>query len=141
MTLMDAKPLNPAKPLSGIRKHVPLPILVLIVLLIAIVGGLLGFHFWNIRQERAVTRFLVTLEQGNYQEAYRLWQPAASYTFDNFMHDWGEQGDYGKIREFEILESKSQGDIAIVTVRINKVNPPLDLIVDRKTLGLAYSNF
>jgi hypothetical protein len=137
MTLMDAKPL---KPVSGIRKHVPLPILILIVLLIAIVCGLIGFRFWNIRQERAVTRFLVTLQQGNYQEAYGLWQPATSYTFDNFVHDWGENGDYGKIREFEILGSQSHGDMVIVTVRINGVNPPLDLIVDRKSLGLAFSN-
>jgi len=29
----------------------------------------------------------------------------------------------------------------IVTVRINKVDPPLDLLVDRKTKGMAYSVF
>jgi hypothetical protein len=58
------------------------------------------------------------------------------------MHDWGEQGDYGKVRQFETLQSKSKGpDAVIVTVRINGVNPPLDLVVDRRTKGLAYSPF
>jgi hypothetical protein len=138
MTLLDAKP---PKPVTGIRKHVPLHILILFGTLIAILCGLLGFRFWNFRQERAVTHFLVTLEEGNYQEAYKLWQPGTSYSYENFMHDWGEKGDYGKIREFEILGSSSKGPIVIVTVKINDVNPPLDLIVDRNTLGLAYSNF
>ncbi len=138
MTLLDAKP---PKPVTGIRKHVPLYILVLFVVLIAIIVGLLGFRFWNSRQERAVSQFLVVLEQKNYQEAYRLWQAAPSYTYDNFVRDWGESGDYGKIREFEILGSLSKGAIVIVTVRINGVNPPLELVVDRKTLGLAFSNF
>ncbi|HEV2351002.1 MAG TPA: hypothetical protein VG028_14270 [Terriglobia bacterium] len=138
MTLLDAKP---PKPVTGIRKHVPLNILILSAFLIALIAGLVTFRFWNIREEGAVSRFLTTVEQGNYQEAYRLWQPAASYTFDNFVHDWGEKGDYGKIRQFEILGSESKGPITIVRVQINNQNPPLDLVVDRKTLGLAYSNF
>ncbi|HLY61781.1 MAG TPA: hypothetical protein VKV95_13620 [Terriglobia bacterium] len=138
MTLLDAKP---PKPVTGIRKHVPLSILILSGLLIAIIAGLLIFRFWNIKEERAVSRFLTTVQQGDYQEAYRLWKPARSYTFDDFMHDWGEKGDYGKIRQFEVLGSESKGEIAIVTVQINNVNPPLEIVVDRKTLGLAYSMF
>ena len=87
-----------------------------------------------------MSRFLTTLEQTHYQEAYRLWQPSPSYSFDDFMRGWGEQGDYGRIRAFEIIHSKSKGSsTVIVTVRINGVDPPLDLLVDRKTKGLAYS--
>jgi len=138
MTLLDAKP---PKPVTGFRKHVPLRILIPIVALVIILCGLVAFRFWNYRQEQVVARFLVTLEQGNYQKAYQLWQPAPSYTYDDFIHDWGEKGDYGKISEFEILGSSSKGAIVIVTVRINNVNPPLDLVVDRKTEGLSYSSF
>lgn len=138
MTLLDAKP---PKPLTGFRKHVSTSTLILFAVLIAVIGGLLGFRFYNFRQERAVSRFLDTLEQGNYQEAYRLWQPAESYTFDRFVHDWGEHGDYGKIHEYEILGSTSKESSVIVTVRINNVNPPLDLVVERKTMGLSFSPF
>jgi hypothetical protein len=99
-----------------------------------------AYRLWDYREERAVSRFLNAVEQGNYREAYRLWQPSPSYSFDDFLHDWGEQGDYGRIRGFEILRSRSKGSsTVIVSVRINGVDPPLDLIVDRKTKGLAYS--
>src|SRR5947209_6963378 len=91
MTLLDSKP---PKPITGIRKHVPLPILILTLVLMIILGALLAFRFWNIKQERVVQQFLVTLEQGDYRHAYQLWQPATSYTYDNFVHDWGPQGDY-----------------------------------------------
>ena len=134
MTLLDAQA---PKPPSPWRKFLP-------ILLVGVVGvgALLFVQFRNFREERAVTRFLDTLHQGNYQEAYRLWQPSPSYTFENFLRDWGEHGDYGRVREFQILDSRSKGsNTVIVTVRINNVDPPLDLIVDRNTKGLAYSIF
>ncbi len=134
MTLLDAQL---AKPRSRFRKYI-----ILIVLVVAALGAFLGYRFWNYPEERAVVRFLSTLEQGDYREAYRLWQPSPTYTFGDFLRDWGERGDYGKIREFTILRSKSKGrETVIVTVRVNNIDPPLDLLVDRKTKGLAYSVF
>ena len=134
MTLLDAEP---PKPQSALRKYLPG-----VIALVVVTGALLGYRLRNYPEERAVTRFLTTLEEGNFREAYRLWQPSPSYAFGDFMHDWGEQGDYGKVRQFEILQSKSKGsDAVIVTVRINGVDPPLDLVVERRTKGLAYSPF
>lgn len=134
--LLDAKP---PKTRTGIRKYVPLPVL---IILLVIVAGILFYEFHNYPEERAVAHFLTALEQGNYQEAYRLWKPVPSYRYDDFLADWGEKGDYGKIREFDILDSQSKGsDLVIVTVEINNVSPPLDLVVNRKTKGLAYSPF
>ena len=134
MTLLDAEP---PKPQSALRKYLPG-----VIALVVVTGALLGYRLRNYPEERAVARFLTVLEEGNYREAYRLWQPSPSYGFGDFMHDWGEQGDYGKLRQFEILQSKSKGsDAVIVTVRINGVDPPLDLMVERRTKGLAYSPF
>lgn len=134
MTLFDAK--SP-KPPSKTRRYVVLTAVVVIVL-----GAVLFILFRNYAEERAVARFLATLQQGNYEEAYRLWQPSPSYTFQDFLRDWGEQGDYGKVREFEVLSSRSKGsNTVMVRVRINKVDPPLELLVDRKTQGLSYSIF
>ncbi len=134
MGLLDAQP---PKPKSKLRKYLPFAVILAIVL-----GGLLYVRFRNYSEERAVAHFLTTLEKGQYQQAYQLWQPSPSYTYSDFLRDWGEVGDYGKIQEFDILASKSKGSsTVIVTVQINKVNPPLDLLVDRKTKGLAYSFF
>ena len=136
--LLDAKP---PKPPGKIRRYVPLSILIPLVLVVLILAGLLTYRYWNFRQERAVTRFVTALQEGNYQEAYQLWQPSPSYSYNDFLRDWGVQGDYGKIRKFEILDSESKGASVIVTVQINDVHPPLELVVNRRTLGLAYSPF
>jgi hypothetical protein len=134
MTLLDSRP---PKPPSALRRYGP----VVAVFLMG-VAILLAYRFRDWTEERAVERFLTAVEQGQYQEAYRLWQPSPSYSFNDFLHDWGEQGDYGKIREFEVLGSRSRGSTSVViTVRINHVDPPLDIVVDRHTKGLAYSPF
>ena len=64
MTLLDSKP---PRPTSGIRKYIPLPILVLII---AAIGMFVAYRLWDYREERAVSRFLNAVEQGNYREAY-----------------------------------------------------------------------
>ena len=134
MTLLDAQV---AKPRSRFRKLLPWLIVIAVVL-----GTFLTWRLWDYPEERAVSRFLTTLEQGNYLQAYKLWQAASSYSFGDFLGDWGAEGDYGKIREFQVLHSKSMGSTTVVvTVRINNIDPPIDLLVDRKTKGLAYSPF
>ncbi|MGH9327859.1 MAG: hypothetical protein ACRD2B_14415 [Terriglobia bacterium] len=134
MTLLDAKP---PKPKRGIFKYIPLWLLIVII---AVIAAFVTYSLWDYPEERAVTRFLTTLEKGNYREAYKLWQPAASYEFSDFMHDWGPDGDYGKIRSFDILTAKSKGSTtALIYVTINHEEPPLGILVDRRTKGLAYS--
>ena|SRR5579859_7380361 len=125
------------KPKTGIRKYWSLVVIVIVV------GGVIGyFAFHNLLEKRAVASFLTQLEQGNYKEAYRLWQPAPDYTYDDFLHDWGPKGDYGKVREFKIVAAESKGsELVIVVVTINNQTPALALLVDRKTKGLAYSPY
>lgn len=125
------------KPKTGIHKYWPL------VAIIVVVAGVIGFFaFHNLPEKQAVANFLTQLQNGNYKEAYRLWQPAPDYTFDEFLHDWGPQGDYGKVREFEIVGAESKGNaVVVVTVTINDRTPALQLLVDRKAKGLAYSPY
>jgi hypothetical protein len=133
MTLLDA---TPPKPPRKIGRYI------LIALALIVVGGVAYIAFRNYAEERALARFLTALEQGDYRDAYQLWQPSSTYSFNDFMHDWGEHGDYGKIRTFKILGSRSKGaQLVIVTVTINDEEPPRDLLVDRRTKGLAYSPF
>ena len=131
MTLLDA---TPPKPPIHIWRYVILGILILLI------AEGLYLVFRNYPEERAVARFLTTLEQGRFEEGYRLWQPSPSYTYQNFLHDWGTQGDYGKIREFTILGTRSKGSsLVIVTVKINNVDPPMEIGVSRNTKGLSYA--
>jgi hypothetical protein len=133
MTLLDS---TAPKPPRKIGRYI------LLALAIIVIGGAGYVAFRNFAEERAISHFLTTLENGNYQQAYQLWQPSSSYSYEDFLHDWGERGDYGKIRGFKILGSRSKGSrTVIVTITINNVQPPLELLVDRKTKGLAYSVF
>ena len=130
---------EPPKPKTGIRKYIPLPLLVILI----VVGGVIAyFALHNLPEKHAVENFLTQLKDGNYTEAYKLWQPAPDYAYDDFLHDWGPKGDYGKIREFQIAGAESKGSaLVIVIVTINNQTPALALVVDRKTTGLAYSPF
>jgi hypothetical protein len=133
MTLLE--PAQPEPP-QKIGRYV----LVLLVLVLLSIAGYYLIH--NYPEEKAIDHFLTTLKQGDYEQAYKLWQPAPSYTYQDFLRDWGPQGDYGKIQTFDVLGSRSKGsETVIVTVRINGRQPPLELLVDRKTKGLAYSIF
>jgi hypothetical protein len=134
--LFDAKP--PKAP-TGVRKYIPLPVLIVLAVVVIVVAY---FELHNLPEEHAVGRFFAALEAGNYQEAYKLWQPAPSYHFEDFMHDWGPKGDYGKITQFKVIGDESKGnDLVIVTVQINNQTPPLDLVVARGSKGLAYSPY
>ncbi len=134
--LFDAKP---PKPPTGIRKYIPLPILAILIVVAIVIAY---FELHNLPEKYAVDHFLAELQKGDYQEAYKLWKPAPSYHFEDFMHDWGPKGDYGKITQFKVLDTESKGsDLVIVTVQINDQYPTLDLVVARKSKGLAYSPF
>jgi hypothetical protein len=115
-----------------------------ILILIAVIAVSIFTYYMvhNYPEEKAVKHFLTEVQRGDYKEAYNLWQPAPSYTYQNFLSDWGPQGDYGKIQSFDVLGSQSKGSqTVIVTVRINGRQPFLKLMVDRKTKGLAYNIF
>jgi len=133
MTLLDA---TPPKPPRKIGRYI------LIALALIIIGGAAYIALRNYAEEKALSHFLTTLEQGNYRDAYQLWQPSSSYAYEDFLHDWGEHGDFGKIRTFKILGSRSKGaETVIVLVTINGEEPPREILVDRKTKGLAFSPF
>jgi len=133
MTLLDAPP---PKPPRKIGRYI------VIALVVLILGGTGYFALRNLPEERAVSRFMTRLEEGNYREAYQLWQPTRDYSYADFLHDWGDHGDYGKIRTFKILGSRSKGSsTVVVTLTINDQEPPRDLLVDRSTKGLAFSPF
>jgi len=133
MTLLDATPPQPPRKIGRY---------ILAALAVVVVAGTSYVAFRNYPEERAISHFLTTLEEGNYQQAYQLWQPSSTYSYQDFLHDWGERGDYGKIRTFKVMGSRSKGSgTVIVTVTINDQQPPLELLVDRKTKGLAYSIF
>ncbi len=89
-------------------------------ILLLVVVALLYWQFKNYPQERAAKRFLAALERQEYREAYDIWKPDPfSYRYQDFMRDWGPEGEYGKVERFQMTGSRSRGSGVIVTFRIN----------------------
>ena len=106
------------------------------VIIVAIVAGFLYWEFKNWPEERTAKRFLATLQRGDYQQAYRIWQPSSSYAFNDFLRDWGPNGEYGKVQSFKMVGSQSSGSGVIVTAKIN--GKEARIWVERKDKSLSF---
>jgi len=76
--------------------------------------------------EKATARlFLSQVAAGDYQSAYRTWKPAASYSFQDFLRDWGPNGEYGPVKSYDLLSARSPTNASgvIVTVAVSAVSP------------------
>lgn len=155
MSLLDAQPPPPPNPWPQ-RLGVA-------VLLLAAVGALLYWQFRYYPEKKQVERFLDALVAGDYQTAYRLWKPTPSYTYQNFLEDWGETTPRGRIRSYEIVgvEPASAALVAVpggggnrrtlqvggdssgvvVTVRLNGQDPPERIWVEKKDKSLSFPPF
>ena len=109
--------------------------------------GILIFFFANFREERAVQRCFEALHRGDLEAAYQIWGPTEEYTFKDFLQDWGEDGYYGRVRSFRIVESESQGSGVIVRAQIRtdegQLRVPIAFWVERKdrSIGFAPGDF
>jgi len=100
-------------------------------------GGYLYYEFKNYPEERAVSRFLQALEQQDYQQAYRLWQPSQYYTFKNFSEDWGADGAEGPVRDFDLTGSRARGSGVLVDITLNG-GKQISLWVERSNKSLSF---
>ncbi len=121
----------------------------------AVVAGLLLWHAFRFhREENTVRRFLDTLAAGQYEQAYRLWHPQPSYSFSDFMQDWGPEGFYGPVRSYRIeqIRQPRNGSGVIVTVLVSpyrpfpdrdparaRYNKPVRLWVERADQSLSFA--
>ena len=72
--------------------------------------GPLRFH-----QEKITARhFLDAVAAGHLEDAYKLWKPSATYSYKDFLEDWGPDGFYGPVHSyhFEHIERLPKGTVA-----------------------------
>jgi hypothetical protein len=81
----------------------------------------LGYHYYNIFEETKAEQFFKSIVAGDYQTAYKLWQPPPSYRYSDFLEDWGDQSFYAgaKIKSFRLLSSHSKGNFVLIKVLLN----------------------
>jgi hypothetical protein len=87
---------------------------------------LLTFAFWYfvlrfLGEKRAVSNFMDAVVAEKFEDAYKLWKPASSYTYDRFLADWGTHGYYGPIKSYRIENARTPQDSGstVVVVQIS----------------------
>ena len=130
-----------------------------VVAILAVSGVVLYWQFRYYPEKKAVEHFMEALQAGDYQAAYRLWNPPTSYTYADFLEDWGETTPMGRVRSYEIVdvEPKQPVEVAlpnkptmrvagdssgiVVRVRVNGRLEPVRIWVEKKDKSLGFPPF
>ena len=117
------------------------------VVVYSLLAATLGYCFYwlffrNWREERQVQRFLTTVQEQRFEDAYQYWgcsvaEPCRDYLFDEFLEDWGPQSPIGPVKAFEVGRSYTQPNGAIIELSVNGVKQS-SLWVDGVTEMLSY---
>lgn len=101
----------------------------------------LGYKYYNIFEERQVNRFFNLIVAGDYEAAYKLWQPTARYQYSDFLEDWGDAGFFAgaRIKTFYITSSHSQkGNFVEIKVKLNGIKE-VALVVNKEDKHFSFA--
>jgi hypothetical protein len=107
---------------------------------LVIVSAFFYFRTWS--QERTVSNFFETLEQQNYEAAYRMWctpeKPCRYYPIEKFKEDWGTDGVYGNLSALKI-ENVDYCESGVVLEATYPDTQPFGLWVERSTNMISFA--
>lgn len=88
-------------------------------------AAVLYFSFRYYPEKKAAQHFLDALIAGNTKEAYQLWKPSGSYSYGDFLADWGPEGYYGPVKSYEIVKASARrgANGVVVLVEVSPFNP------------------
>jgi hypothetical protein len=105
---------------------------------VGVIAGL-AYTFANYREEARVGAFLSAIGEGDYDEAYSMWEGHERYSMESFLEDWGPDGYYTNDRgEYDVVDSNSHGSSVIVYARVART-VPVAIMVDKDALTLSFS--
>ena len=110
MGLLDTTEEHPA---SKLRRYI-ITTVVFILLVAFGIWWMLRFH----QEKLTVRHFLDAVVAGKMDDAYKMWKPAPSYTYKDFIDDWGPNGYYGPVKSYHYEDAqkpaKSESGVIIV---------------------------
>jgi len=88
---------------------------------------LLGVGIWYplryTAEKRTVDRFLHAVAVDDSQQAYQIWKPHASFSYQDFLSFWGPKGYYSPIKSYRIEAAEvppKGGTGVVVTVELSE---------------------
>lgn len=82
--------------------------------------------WWVLRfhtEKQTVKHFLERVVSGQMEQAYHIWKPTESYTFDRFLDDWGPKSEDGPIRSFRIVSAQQPKSGSTGVIVVAEVSP------------------
>ena len=146
MTLFEAKEYDPS--VEKRRRMYAIAGLVL-----AAFFAFLVYHFWDWREEHAVSKFLTAIEHKDYERAYTIWnadpnwkqhpQKFTRYPYAEFYQDWGPGGEWGLVNSYHVEGSDTPkgGSGVVVVVTVNHRSEPARLWVEKSDKTLTFSPY
>jgi hypothetical protein len=114
------------------EEHPPAKIRRYIITGIAFVALVAGGCWYLLRyhtEKNTVRHFLNAVAAGNMEEAYGIWKPVPTYSFKDFLDDWGPEGYYGPVKSFhvegaeEIKRGSQPVSGVVITVEVSPYTP------------------
>ena len=118
MGLLDS---TSEEPRSRLRRYI---ISTLALVLLVTFSAWYFFRFHG--EKKAVARFFDALAAGDTQRAYQIWKPETSYSYKDFLDDWGPTGYYGPVKSYRIETAQKPREEAsgvIVVVELSPYQP------------------
>jgi len=91
---------------------------------------LISFFIWYfflryIVEKRVVLHFMDAVVAGNYQQAYQIWKPHGTYSYQDFIADWGKEGYYAPVGSFRFESAEAPRDATgiVIVVEISPFQP------------------
>ena len=150
MTLMDAPKFDVRREKRN-RSLLITSVVVVVVALIALGSWAveIPWQVWHWPSDHRVNNFLSTVESGDFQKAFGLWNndpnwqqhpdQYKAYGLADFQKDWGPASDYGVIKSHKIVIAHRVGNGVVMGVNINGGKTPIFLRVDNRTKTIGFS--
>jgi hypothetical protein len=108
------------EPHSKLRRYI-MTGAVFVLLLALAVWWILRFH----TEKQIVRQFLDTVVAGDLRKAYEMWKPSSSYSYQDFLADWGPNGEFGPVRTYRIESAQrpNGGSGVVIVVEVSKYEP------------------
>jgi hypothetical protein len=111
------------------EEHPPAKALRYVITSLVFVALSVGFIAYELRfhtEEKTIRRFMDAAVAGKLDEAYRIWKPSETYSFKDFLEDWGPDGYYGPIKSFRLVhieKTKPNASGVVATVELSPYQP------------------
>jgi hypothetical protein len=124
VTLFDAAEYHPP---SRTRRYIftAVGVIVTLAAFVLVFPDYLWYPFVYYREVNTIRHFIIDVTRGDMQPAYEVWKPSPSYSFKDFMDDWGPEGYYGPVKSYRLgrPEHIKNGSAAEIVLDVSPSQP------------------